>query len=288
VLKTQGSDQLNAANHVICGLTEFVQKKPAEFQHYTLSRTMNHEQLETAYPLLRAAYSKEISVEDAVKRLNLSLALNKTSARILILVYVCLREGRVFKRALSGTDMHYILGQIAAETGPMGLATALKAFQLHISYRESHGVSQKGNRQLLLQHEAHLGVLEADEREIPLSMDALHQQFAQDVRKALADPRESRLQRLSSASKVPMRSVRAVFVFNRNPDVVAEVLVRAQGTCEKCLQQAPFLRRSDGTPYLEVHHLVPLAEGGEDSVANAAAMCPNCHRESHFGASENQ
>ena len=44
----------------------------------------------------------------------------------------------------------------------------------------------------------------------------------------------------------------------RHPDVVAEVLVRAQGSCERCHQPAPFLRRSDGTPYLEVHHLIPL------------------------------
>ena len=220
-----------------------------------------------------------------MNRLHLSLALNKTSAKILMLVYACLREGRVFKRALSRSDMHYMLSHITAETGAIGLATALKAFRLHISYRESHGVSQKGNRQVLLQHEVHLEELEADEREIPQSIEALNRQFAQDVRKALADSKESRLQRLASASKVPVQSVRAVVVFNRNPDVVAEVLVRAQGSCERCHQPAPFLRRSDGTPYLEVHHLIPLAEGGEDSVANAAAMCPNCHRESHFGVS---
>jgi hypothetical protein len=28
---------------------------------------------------------------------------------------------------------------------------------------------------------------------------------------------------------------------------------------------------------------VPLARGGEDTVENAVAVCPNCHREAHFG-----
>ncbi|RIW27624.1 HNH endonuclease [Bacillus salacetis] len=71
--------------------------------------------------------------------------------------------------------------------------------------------------------------------------------------------------------------------FKRNPDVIAEVLIRANGVCEKCNKEAPFFRASDGTPYLEVHHIKRLADGGEDTVENAIAVCPNCHRELHFG-----
>jgi 5-methylcytosine-specific restriction protein A len=70
--------------------------------------------------------------------------------------------------------------------------------------------------------------------------------------------------------------------YQRNPDVVAAVLERANGHCERCRNPAPFLR-SDGTPYLEVHHSIGLADGGPDTVANALALCPNCHRELHYG-----
>lgn len=69
--------------------------------------------------------------------------------------------------------------------------------------------------------------------------------------------------------------------FLRLPAVVAYVLDRAADRCECCGQQ-PF-RRDDGTTYLEVHHLRPLAEGGSDTVENAVAVCANCHRELHFG-----
>jgi 5-methylcytosine-specific restriction protein A len=69
----------------------------------------------------------------------------------------------------------------------------------------------------------------------------------------------------------------------RNADVVAEVLIRANGTCERCGKNAPFLRAKDGTPYLEVHHKEKLANGGDDTVENAIALCPNCHRREHFG-----
>jgi 5-methylcytosine-specific restriction protein A len=40
----------------------------------------------------------------------------------------------------------------------------------------------------------------------------------------------------------------------------------------------------DGTPYLEVHHVKWLALGGSDTVSNAVALCPNCHRLMHHGA----
>ncbi|MDH7515993.1 MAG: HNH endonuclease, partial [Bacteroidota bacterium] len=65
--------------------------------------------------------------------------------------------------------------------------------------------------------------------------------------------------------------------------VIAEVLARANGICESCRQPAPFRRASDGSPYLEVHHRVWLSRGGEDTVSNAVALCPNCHRRMHYG-----
>lgn len=71
--------------------------------------------------------------------------------------------------------------------------------------------------------------------------------------------------------------------YKRNPEVVVATLRRANGYCEKCRCKAPFIRKSDNTPYLEVHHRIPLSEGGDDNLENTIALCPNCHRELHFG-----
>lgn len=106
--------------------------------------------------------------------------------------------------------------------------------------------------------------------------------FAAQVRQSLEDRTDERRRRLSWAPKLPPRVAVTSVVFVRNPDVVAEVLVRADGACEACTRPAPFRRRSDGSPYLEVHHRVPLAAGGEDTVVNAVALCPNCHRAAHY------
>lgn len=94
---------------------------------------------------------------------------------------------------------------------------------------------------------------------------------------------EDRRRRLQSADPVPQRIEIRTFAFVRNTDVIVEVLERASGRCEGCLEAAPFIRGSDGSPYLEVHHRVHLADGGADTVENAVALCPNCHRQRHFG-----
>jgi predicted HNH restriction endonuclease len=107
--------------------------------------------------------------------------------------------------------------------------------------------------------------------------------FEQAVRIARRSSSDERRERLRTAPRKPAVVATVVNVFQRNPDVVAEVLTRAAGTCELCMASAPFVRASDGTPYLEVHHRVRLADGGDDTVENAVAACPNCHRKAHFG-----
>lgn len=82
----------------------------------------------------------------------------------------------------------------------------------------------------------------------------------------------------SSPSQVSSSST----VYVRDPAVKAWVLKQAAGICECCNQQAPF-NGSDGMPYLEVHHVRRLADHGGDMVSNAVAVCPNCHRELHYG-----
>lgn len=72
------------------------------------------------------------------------------------------------------------------------------------------------------------------------------------------------------------------WTYARLPVVVAYARQRARGTCELCREPAPF-EAVAGQPYLEVHHIVPLCEGGPDTCDNVAALCPNCHRELHSG-----
>lgn len=112
-----------------------------------------------------------------------------------------------------------------------------------------------------------------------------HYELDEEIQKSLNDF-ESRRKKLKNIDKVKPEKVQiTTYVFKRNPDVIAEALYRANGRCEndKCQGYKPFNRRSNGSPYLEVHHIKPLSEGGLDIPENTIALCPNCHREKHFG-----
>ncbi len=69
-------------------------------------------------------------------------------------------------------------------------------------------------------------------------------------------------------------------VYSRNRDVRMAALKRSKGRCEYCNE--PGFQTASGRIYLETHHVVPLSEGGPDSVDNVIAVCPLDHRKAHY------
>lgn len=69
--------------------------------------------------------------------------------------------------------------------------------------------------------------------------------------------------------------------FIRNQYVAQYYKLRAKGICQLCNIPAPFVDKNS-KPYLESHHIVWLSKGGDDSVDNTVALCPNCHRKMHI------
>lgn len=81
----------------------------------------------------------------------------------------------------------------------------------------------------------------------------------------------------------PIKSNITITRIERDLQVKDWILKNAEDICECCAGVAPFLT-AEGVPFLEVHHLRLLADHGSDTISNAVAVCPNCHRELHFGA----
>lgn len=83
--------------------------------------------------------------------------------------------------------------------------------------------------------------------------------------------------------KAPKKISVTSTAFYRSPVIVKEALKRANGICQKCGDKYRFICKVTKEPYLEVHHIKPLSEGGTDTMDNVIAICANCHREIHFG-----
>jgi hypothetical protein len=92
--------------------------------------------------------------------------------------------------------------------------------------------------------------------------------------------RELRKRALLAGNK-PQQFFQRSPMFVRNAAVKEYVKRLAAVFCDLCEQAAPFKTQKGGA-YLESHHIVWLAHGGEDSVRNSVALCPNCHRRMHI------
>jgi hypothetical protein len=79
----------------------------------------------------------------------------------------------------------------------------------------------------------------------------------------------------------PRKTKMLATVYDRNPIIVALAKKMAHGKCQLCKCDAPF-ENNYGEPYLEVHHIEWLSQGGSDIPKNVVALCPNCHRKMHI------
>lgn len=78
----------------------------------------------------------------------------------------------------------------------------------------------------------------------------------------------------------------------RDAKKVKQALYRANYKCEIDSLHKTFTRKKDGLDYTEAHHLIPLSAQDDfcqslDIFANIVSLCPNCHKEIHYGNSEN-
>tara|TARA_B110000196_G_scaffold215874_1_gene185352 strand:+ start:491 stop:1105 length:615 start_codon:yes stop_codon:yes gene_type:complete len=83
-------------------------------------------------------------------------------------------------------------------------------------------------------------------------------------------------------NKEPKKKTVATTYYERDEQVKVWIKRQAKGKCESCGDTTVFLDDNDKV-FLEVHHIRELAKGGSDTVTNAVAICPNCHREFHCG-----
>jgi HNH endonuclease len=77
--------------------------------------------------------------------------------------------------------------------------------------------------------------------------------------------------------------IREVYV--RDLRLVREVKKRFDYKCihPKCEN---YFLKDDGLPYIEVHHIIPLFENGEDDLDNLAVLCAHHHKMAHFSTSD--
>ncbi|WP_231478683.1 HNH endonuclease [Virgibacillus halodenitrificans] len=104
-----------------------------------------------------------------------------------------------------------------------------------------------------------------------------HKKQARSAKKMSDDELKKRA-KLSSGKPGSMKSYAKIF--ERDQFIVEYAKRWAKGYCQLCEKKAPFLDKQ-GRPYLHTHHINWLSRGGEDTIGNVIALCPNCHERMH-------
>ncbi|HHF2889589.1 TPA: HNH endonuclease [Vibrio diabolicus] len=133
----------------------------------------------------------------------------------------------------------------------------------------------KPKRNITAQQVKLIEQLIADIENIPFEGKAA---FEAEVR----DTSKSKSMEKPEGNAKPSTSITQTTTYARDAKVKAWVLRRANGICECCNEPAPF-ETDEGKPFLEVHHIIPLIDGGADTIENCVGICPNCHRMLHLG-----
>ena len=139
----------------------------------------------------------------------------------------------------------------------------------------SQGLDKTGNNRRVIFFEL-LPISEIDDFE-PTNNDE-KTTIANLENSSLADLRKKALIHSVSSSTAVERKTQ---IWKASQAIKVYAKKRAQGLCEGCGNPAPFVK-SDGSPYLEVHHINRLSDGGPDDPHWVAAICPNCHRRTHY------
>lgn len=92
---------------------------------------------------------------------------------------------------------------------------------------------------------------------------------------------ELRDKAIEASKPTPTRGISISNYYKRSATIRAWVLRRANGVCEACGQKG-FITLNN-KPFLEAHHLERLSDDGPDDHKSVAGLCPNCHREIHYG-----
>jgi 5-methylcytosine-specific restriction protein A len=87
-----------------------------------------------------------------------------------------------------------------------------------------------------------------------------------------------------SSSEEVKKSQKVIETFERNRKAVRD-LKKLYKKCQITGDSFTF-SKSNGEPYLEVHHLIPLGEGGSDRPANLVVVSAHIHRMLHFASVE--
>lgn len=84
----------------------------------------------------------------------------------------------------------------------------------------------------------------------------------------------------SNYKKAQKKIKKGTFRHGVDPITRERIKVRDNNVCQSCLTKSGYSR-------FQVHHIIPVANGGDDDDSNLILLCMNCHNKVHQTGWEN-
>jgi len=91
---------------------------------------------------------------------------------------------------------------------------------------------------------------------------------------------------IKKAPLAPTKISKVTNGYKRSRIIVQKAKRRSKYVCDFPKCGWPGFKKEGGGKFIEVHHIIPLAEKGFDTMDNVAALCPECHRKQHYSSSK--
>ena len=210
-----------------------------------------------AYKFGHAVHGGTLDSSDAIALLRLH-GMNEASASFSVGNLRQMINGSSYGRAMSVEQTRHFIMALYRDNGIKGLQNAVAALALHLPHlRKSNHNDCPGLSELLRQSQDLLTLPPSEENAID----------------DLITPPEGIV--------TPKRTERKTKIFLRDPRVRIAVVQRSKGKCEYCGE--PGFVMPNGKHYIETHHIISLGQDGPDTIDNVIGLCPEHHRQAHYG-----
>ena len=186
-----------------------------------------------------------------------------------------------------------ILGPIdLAADGDLGMGyqlAAIESFRYEIDDLPSAEVLSAHFEQLLNHYDRLIQVAGPSLQSLVQVTEQEYQKAVQEI--AVDSKNKNKIPPLLNDTPKPKPlpiSTAAGKAYPRDPKVASRALLAANYLCEVDSAHKTFISHAKKRPYIEAHHLIPIAlqdhfEQSLDVAANVVGLCPLCHKMLHLG-----
>lgn len=218
------------------------------------------EMTQAAYVSAKDVFHNKVKRSKALDQLENGYGINRGSAADYIVNFKKMMGGESYVRVMSTYSTDYILSQILIDYGYEKYSKAIQSVKRHIDYYEGLGKYRLNSTKVVLAK--HENILANDS--LPMYPDEIlgNESLFEGVGKSIV-----------------------VNSYERNPTARKKCLEHYGFQCAVCDFSFEEFYGSIGVGYIQVHHLIPVANIREsyqiDPIKDLRPICPNCHAMLH-------